>query len=104
MTMLARLAFAGAASLSLAACGSANDASDNAQADTVEMPADQALTGTPDPVANTAAVDSAAEDATKAAEQTTAAAAASNAEAAAADATAAADAAAAAPADAAKAR
>jgi hypothetical protein len=93
MTKFAPIAFSAAATLLLAACGSADDASDNAQADTVEMPADQAVTNTPDPVAATAAVESAAEDATQTAEEATAAQAASDAEAAAADATAAAEAA-----------
>lgn len=39
------LAFTGAAALALAACGSADDASVDAEADTVEMPADAALSG-----------------------------------------------------------
>ncbi|WFL78464.1 hypothetical protein P7228_05200 [Altererythrobacter arenosus] len=42
-----------AASLALAACGSADDASTEATADTVEMPADEALEGvTEEPVAD----------------------------------------------------
>jgi hypothetical protein len=46
----------------LAACGSSTDASEDATADTVEIPADQALSGAPDPVADPAAnVDAPAE-------------------------------------------
>ena len=42
--------------LTLAACGSSDDASVDAQADTVEMPADEALSGvTEEPVADPAA-------------------------------------------------
>jgi hypothetical protein len=85
------LVFSAAASFALAACGHADDASQDAQADSVEIPADQALANTPEPAAS-AAVDSAAEDATKAAE-TSASQAADAAESAAADATAAAKAA-----------
>ncbi len=47
---LATFAFAAAGSLALAACGSTTDASEDAMADDVEMPADQAMTDTPEPV------------------------------------------------------
>ena len=52
-----RIIAAAAATFALAACGSADDASTEAEADTVEMPADEALapvTATPaaDPAAN----------------------------------------------------
>ena len=40
-----RIALAVAASVALAACGSTEDASTEAEADTVEIPADEALTG-----------------------------------------------------------
>jgi hypothetical protein len=51
----ATLAFAAAGSLALAACGSTTDASEDAIADDVEMPADQALIDTPEPVMDEAA-------------------------------------------------
>ena len=40
-----RIAFAAAASIALAACGSTDDASTEAEADTVEIPADEAMAG-----------------------------------------------------------
>lgn len=43
--MKLRIALTAAASLALAACGSSEDASTEAEADTVEIPADDALTG-----------------------------------------------------------
>ena len=52
--------------LALAACGSADDASEDAMADNVEMPADEAMAGAPEPAAD--AVDEAAEEATQDAE------------------------------------
>ncbi|HEX5644618.1 MAG TPA: hypothetical protein VFX62_03805 [Erythrobacter sp.] len=68
MKKFAYVVLAAAGSLALAACGGADDASIEAEADTVEMPADAALedvTATPaaDPAANT--------DETAATEQTT---------------------------------
>ena len=42
--------------LALAACGSATDASEDAMADTVEMPADEAMAGTPQPAEDAAAL------------------------------------------------
>tara|TARA_R100001129_G_scaffold73084_1_gene49791 strand:+ start:570 stop:857 length:288 start_codon:yes stop_codon:yes gene_type:complete len=53
-----RIALTAAATIALAACGSTEDASTEVEADTVEMPADEALNGieeTPvaDPAANT---------------------------------------------------
>ena len=56
-----RIALTAAASLALAACGSSEDASTEAEADTVEMTADEALTDVEempveDPAANTAPV------------------------------------------------
>lgn len=51
-----RLIATAAATLALAACGSSNDASTEAEADTVEMPADAALEGvTETPVADPSA-------------------------------------------------
>lgn len=52
---LAILAFTAAGSLALAACGSTTDASEDAMADDVEMPADQAMADTPEPVMDEAA-------------------------------------------------
>ena len=57
-----RIALPAAASLALAACGSSEDASSEAEADTVEMTADEALTDVEempveDPAANTAPVE-----------------------------------------------
>jgi len=54
------------AAFALAGCGSADDASEDSMADTVEMPADEALANTPDPV--TDAASDAVEDATDTAE------------------------------------
>lgn len=45
-----RIALVSAFALALAACGSATDASEEAVADNVEMPADSAMGGTPMPV------------------------------------------------------
>ena len=56
MIKIAPLAGAAGAALLLAACGSADDASTEARADTVEMPADEALEAvTEEPVADPAA-------------------------------------------------
>lgn len=57
-----RIALTAAASLALAACGRSEDASTEAEADTVEMTADEALTDVEempveDPAANTAPVE-----------------------------------------------
>lgn len=61
----ATIAFAAA----LAACGSATDASEDAMADNVEVPADEAMTGAPAPVADAEALTEEAEtDAVEAAE------------------------------------
>ena len=90
MRILAPLVLATA--FALAGCGHADDASQEAQADSVEIPADEALQNTPEPSTDTAAADSAAEQATKAAEAS-ANQSADAAQAAAADATAAAEAA-----------
>ena len=43
MNKFALIAFASAASVALAACGSSDSAAEDAQADTVEMPADAAV-------------------------------------------------------------
>lgn len=58
------------AALALSACGESTDASEDAVADTVEVPADDAMEGLPDPVADAdamteeeaAAVDAAMDD------------------------------------------
>lgn len=57
------------ASLGVAACGSSNDASEDAIADTVEMPADEAMEGTPEPVADEDALTDPVEAATADAEE-----------------------------------
>ncbi|MBE5074014.1 hypothetical protein IM511_06820 [Erythrobacteraceae bacterium E2-1 Yellow Sea] len=48
MKKLAFVALASAGAMALSACGSADDASVDAEADTVEMPADAALTAVDD--------------------------------------------------------
>ena len=50
MKKFALTAFAAAAAMGLAACGSADDASEDATADNVEMPADQAMATADQPV------------------------------------------------------
>jgi hypothetical protein len=50
MKKLALIAMACTASLALAACGETDDASADAMADTVEMPADEAMAAAPEPV------------------------------------------------------
>ncbi|GGD60462.1 hypothetical protein GRI62_00120 [Erythrobacter arachoides] len=49
------LALATPAALVLAACGSSTDASEDAVADTVEVPADEAMVNVPEPVVDTRA-------------------------------------------------
>ena len=49
MRILAPLALAASAAFALAGCGHADDASQDAQADSVEIPADEALNNTPEP-------------------------------------------------------
>jgi hypothetical protein len=73
MIKIAPFAAATGAALLLAACGSADDASTEARADTVEMPADEALEAvTEEPVADPTA---SAEDPAEVTNQTTAQAA-----------------------------
>jgi len=61
MKRLSSFVFAGAAAMALSACGSADDASADAEADTVEMPADAALQGVDEvPVEDAGAQDEAA--------------------------------------------
>ncbi|MFL0672747.1 MAG: hypothetical protein ACJLS3_15375 [Erythrobacter sp.] len=73
MIKIAPFAAATGAALLLAACGSADDASTEARADTVEMPADEALEAvTEEPVADPTA---SAEDPAEVTNQTTAEAA-----------------------------
>ena len=61
MKRLSNFVFAGAAAMALSACGSADDASADAEADTVEMPADTALQGvSEEPVEDAGAEDEAA--------------------------------------------
>lgn len=93
MKKFALVAFASAAALGLAACGSSDDASEDAMADNVEMPAEETMTDAPLPEADTGAMSDAATDAGAAPADTTAADAADAAEEAAADAAAAAEAA-----------
>ena len=90
MKKFALIAFAAAAAYGLAACGKSDDASEDAMADNVEMPADQAMSTAAPPVADAeASSDTAATGPTSAA----ASEAGDAAEAAAADAAAAAEAA-----------
>ena len=49
MKKIAYAAFAALAALTLSACGSSDDASSDAEADNVEMPADQAMAGAAQP-------------------------------------------------------
>ena len=92
MKKIALFAATSSLALALAACGGSDDASEDAMADNVEMPADEALADTPMPAADaTEAAEDAAEDA--AAVAATAEEAADAAEQAAADAAAAAEAA-----------
>jgi hypothetical protein len=72
MNKIVMTAFASAAALTLAACGSSDDASEDAMADNVEMPADEAMADAAEPVADTDLT--AAEDAGADAGDTTAAA------------------------------
>jgi hypothetical protein len=57
MKKIAYAALASLAALTLSACGSSDDASTDAQADNVEMPADQAMAGTAQPSADASATD-----------------------------------------------
>lgn len=66
MKRLSSFVFAGSAAMALSACGSADDASADAEADTVEMPADAALVG----VSEVPVEDAGAEDETAAEEAT----------------------------------
>ena len=63
MRKFATTTLAAAAALGLAACGSADDASEEAIADTVEMPADDAMVDTPLPVADPDALSDTDQDA-----------------------------------------
>lgn len=69
MKKLSSIVFAGAAAMALSACGSADDASADAEADTVEMPADEALKG----VSEMPAEDAGAEDEAASGDEATAA-------------------------------
>ncbi len=60
MKKLAFTVLAASAALTLAACGDSTPASSEAMADNVEMPADEALAGTPAPVSDADAVADAA--------------------------------------------
>ena len=91
MKKIAFTAFVSAAALGLAACGGSDDASEDAMADNVEMPADEALADVDEPVADS--MGEAAEDAEADVADTAAVDAGDAAEAAAADAAAAAEAA-----------
>lgn len=69
MKKIAYAALAPLAALALAACGSSDDASEDAMADTVEMPADEAMMNVEDPVVDAeATADAAATEAAEAAE------------------------------------
>ncbi|WP_237164870.1 hypothetical protein [Paraurantiacibacter namhicola] len=77
MKKIISTAFAGAALMALSACGSSDDASEDAAAESVEAPADDAMTDVEAPVEDEAAVNAAAAEASETAEtvQDTAAAA-----------------------------
>ena len=66
MKTIAKFAAASAFALTLAACGDSGDASEDAMADSVEMPADEAMAEVPDPAED---VTAAAEEATQTAEE-----------------------------------
>ena len=68
MKKLIATSFAAITTLTLAACGSSTDASEDAVADTVEMPADEAMAGTPQPVEDPAALTESADSAESAAQ------------------------------------
>ena len=91
MKKIALFAAVSSFALALAACGDSDDASEDAMADNVEMPADEAMAEVPMPAADETEAAEDAEDA--AAAQATAEEAAAAAEQAAADAAAAAEAA-----------
>lgn len=57
------------ASLALAGCGETQDASADAMADNVEVPADDAMNDTPMPVEETSVVEDSAEDAAPATDE-----------------------------------
>ena len=52
MKKIALFTAASGFALALAACGDSDDASEDALADDVELPADEAMNGVPDPVAD----------------------------------------------------
>lgn len=68
MKKIAAVTLAAAGMLALSACGSSTDASEDAMADTVEMPADDAMSGTPEPAMDEDAVLDAADEASGTAE------------------------------------
>lgn len=84
MKKIAHIAFASAVALTLAGCGSSDDASTEAMADDVEVPADEAMSEVEDAGALPAADVGATEDAEPADDATTTANAAGDAAAAAA--------------------
>ena len=88
MKKLALIAFAAVADYGLSACGKSDDASEDAMADNVEMPAEEAMTTAAPPVADAEATSDTSDETSAAAAQ-----AGDAAEAAAADAAAAAEAA-----------
>ena len=77
MKKIAHIAFASAVLMALAGCGSSDDASTDAMADDVEVPADEAMAASEDagetPVADDAATEDAIADAEKAADANNAA-------------------------------
>ncbi|HZF45631.1 MAG TPA: hypothetical protein VEZ26_04810 [Sphingomonadaceae bacterium] len=79
MKKLVQIALASAVALTLSACGSSDDASTDAMADDVEVPADEAMTGAENAGALPAADAQATEDTPPADDATTAAEAAGNA-------------------------
>ena len=63
MKKFAPIALAVVGALALSACGSSTDASEDAMADTVEMPADDAMASAPEPAMDADAVSDAADEA-----------------------------------------
>jgi hypothetical protein len=69
MKKFALIAFAAVAAYGLSACGKSDDASEDAMADNVEMPADEAMTTAAPPVADAEATSDADDATTAAAEE-----------------------------------
>ena len=71
MKKFALIAFAAVAAYGLAACGKSDDASEDAMADNVEMPADEAMSTAAPPLADAEATSDATDPTSAAAEAAT---------------------------------